>query len=217
MHLRGEHRGLLLAATTNPAFTDTELEIAAALSSQGMAALDNATLFQRVEDLAMRDGLTGLHNRRHFTSLAVAHFTPGVDRGPTNAIMVDIDHFKRINDTYGHGVGDQVIQAVGQRLADNLRSGDLICRYGGEEFAVLLPDTSDARARTVADRLLAAVNAEPIVTAAGPLTVTVSVGLAPASAVGSDLTATLDVADTALYEAKRSGRNQVAVATRRST
>jgi len=213
LRLRGEQRGLLLAATTNPTFTDTELEIAAVLSSQGMAALDNATLFQRIEDLAMRDGLTGLHNRRHFTSLATEHFTPGVDRGPTSAIMVDIDHFKRINDTYGHGVGDQVIQAVAQRLADNLRSGDMICRYGGEEFAVLLPDTPDARARAVADRLLEAVNREPIVTAAGPLTVTVSVGLAAASPVGSDLTATLDVADTALYEAKRSGRNQVAVAT----
>jgi diguanylate cyclase (GGDEF)-like protein len=212
LHLHGEQRGLLLAATPNPEFTDTELEIAATLSSQGLVALDNATLFQRVEDLATRDGLTGLHNRRHFTSLATEHLAPGPGRERAAAVMVDIDHFKRINDAYGHGVGDQVIQAVARRLADNLRAGDLICRYGGEEFAVLLPATSDAHARTVADRLWQAIAQTPVETAAGPLEVTVSVGLAPAPPPGTDLTAALDVADAALYEAKRSGRNRVVVA-----
>lgn len=208
LHLRGESRGLLLASAPRRPFTAAEVGIAAVLAEQGLVALDNAVLFQRVQYLAARDGLTGLFNRRHFADLAGDHLAAGT---PTAAVMVDIDLFKRINDTHGHGVGDQVIRIVAQRLAASLRVQDVICRYGGEEFAVLLPDATEDQARAVAARLLAAVTAEPVPTDAGPLDVTVSLGLAMPSARAS-LGALMDCADGALYEAKRSGRNRVIAA-----
>jgi diguanylate cyclase (GGDEF)-like protein len=208
MTARGHHRGLLIAATTGQPYTDAEVEIAAALTGQGMAALDNALLFQQVTALAQNDPLTGLFNRRRFTDLA-GH-TLAEDR-PTAALMIDIDHFKKVNDTHGHGVGDQVIQTVAQRLASQLRAGDIICRYGGEEFAVLLADTPAEQAKHIAERLHAAVTHQPVPTDAGDLTVTVSVGLArTTTSHGRELHVLLNRADAALYQAKGNGRNQVA-------
>lgn len=131
--------------------------------------------------------------------------------------MVDIDHFKRVNDTYGHGVGDEVIREVAQRLMGSLRAGDLICRYGGEEFAVLLPGIVTPESVNAANRLHAAVVASAVQTEAGELPVTVSVGVAASGAGGDDLAAILSRADEALYEAKRNGRNQVATAAKEVT
>jgi diguanylate cyclase (GGDEF)-like protein len=204
--LRGEHRGVLLAASAAPrGYSDAELHIAAALAGQGLAALDNAVLFQRVQDLATRDGLTGLFNRRHFTALTEQPAT-----GPTStaAIMVDIDHFKRINDTHGHPVGDDVIRTVAARLHAALRDCDVICRYGGEEFAILLPDVTRPIAERISRRLLAAITSTPIPTAAGDLSVTVSIGVAGPGNLDDDVWALLGTADTALYQAKNGGRNQ---------
>jgi eukaryotic-like serine/threonine-protein kinase len=204
-------RGLLVVATTQRRYSETEAEIAAALAGQGIAALETALLFQQVQALATRDGLTGLFNRRHFFETGRG-MLDALPRGQAfSAVMTDIDHFKRINDTHGHGVGDEVIREVGRRLAASLRENDLICRYGGEEFAVLLPATVADESRATAERLHAAVCGEPIRTEAGDLPVTVSVGLA-GSLAGDDLTGVLNRADGALYEAKRNGRNQVAAA-----
>jgi diguanylate cyclase (GGDEF)-like protein len=126
--------------------------------------------------------------------------------------MVDIDHFKDVNDTHGHSVGDEVIREVGRRLAGILRAGDILCRYGGEEFAVVLPDTGPADALSTARRLHTAVRRRPVDTAAGPLPVTASVGVSgPADAL-PDLEAMLKSADDALYVAKRGGRDRVATA-----
>jgi diguanylate cyclase (GGDEF)-like protein len=125
--------------------------------------------------------------------------------------MIDIDNFKAVNDTYGHSVGDEVIREVAARLYGVLREGDLICRYGGEEFALLLADIDIEGATHVADRLLTAVNAVPITTQAGDLRVTVSVGVARYSPSG-DLHSLLNSADQSLYAAKRAGRNRVVAA-----
>jgi diguanylate cyclase (GGDEF)-like protein len=202
--VRGEPHSLLLAGSGERPYTDADVEIAAAIAGQGIAALDNALLFSRIQELAVRDGLTGLYNRRHFADLAAGL---SGDR-PTAAVMVDIDHFKSINDTHGHPVGDDVIREVAARLSTVLRAGDVICRYGGEEFAVLLPDTDDEQAVLVAGRLHATVGAVPVPTRVGPLPVTVSVGLAlPRREI--EAFAALGLADGALYEAKRGGRNRV--------
>jgi diguanylate cyclase (GGDEF)-like protein len=211
VRLRGEQLGLLLAGIgPGRDFTPAEVELANVLAGYSATALENALLFRRVGDLATQDGLTGLFNRRHFFDLAHTHVEAAHRSGrPLAALMLDIDHFKNINDTYGHGVGDEVIREVGRRLAMVLRTSDILCRYGGEEFAVLLAETSTRKqAYGAARRLHDAVTAEPIATASGPLAVTVSGGLAgPAEA--SSLEILLKQADEALYVAKRNGRDQV--------
>jgi diguanylate cyclase (GGDEF)-like protein len=208
--VRGEHRGLLFAVCADRLCTETDAELATAMAGQGMTALDNAVLFRQVQELATRDGLTGLFNRRHFLELAERQVQAPARR-PVAAVMVDIDHFKAINDTHGHAVGDEVIREVAHRLSTVLRESDVICRYGGEEFAVLL-SASPEQARVAADRLHAAISAAPVETLAGPLHVTVSVGLTEGAddPTAVDLSALLHHADNALYQAKQGGRNRVA-------
>lgn len=209
--LRGERHGLLLAgAGDGRTYAAAEGEQAVLLAGHTATALENARLFRHAEELATTDGLTGLFNRRHFFGLARTHLEVHQRSGRhLAALMLDIDHFKKINDTYGHAVGDEVIREVGRRLATTLRSGDILCRYGGEEFAVLLTEAVGApEAYLAATRLHGAVTAAPIMTASGPLPVTVSVGLAGPTASPS-LEILLKLADEALYVAKRNGRDQV--------
>jgi diguanylate cyclase (GGDEF)-like protein len=122
--------------------------------------------------------------------------------------MLDIDKFKNINDTYGHGVGDEVIRTVAARLRAAVRNSDVLGRYGGEEFAVVLPD-HEGDAPALAERMRAAVAATPISTPAGLIPVTISVGLTALAAGDGSLDQVLARADHALYQAKEAGRNQV--------
>jgi diguanylate cyclase (GGDEF)-like protein len=181
------------------------------MAEQGATALDNALLFHRVEEMATKDGLTGLYNRRHFFELGEQQMrTWRRYEQPIVAIMIDIDHFKSVNDTHGHAVGDDVIREVANRLAATLRDTDLVCRYGGEEFAVLLAQTTDSDAYHAAERLHKAVTGAPVPTRVGDLPVTVSLGLAGPDSMCADVQALLARADEALYAAKRGGRNRVA-------
>jgi diguanylate cyclase (GGDEF)-like protein len=191
------------------AFDDSAVQVAAALATQGMSAYDNARLFSRVRELATTDELTGQHNRRHFYSIAGALVQAASRSGhDLAAAMLDIDKFKNINDTYGHGVGDEVIRTVAARLRTAIRHSDVLGRYGGEEFAVVLPDHG-GDALVLAERMRAAVATAPIATAAGPVEVTISVGLAALAPGDGTLDHLLARADHALYRAKESGRNRV--------
>jgi diguanylate cyclase (GGDEF)-like protein len=206
--------GLILLTSARPAaFGDTECEIASALAVQGMTAYNNAVLFAEVQRLATTDSLTGLLNRRQLFALASRDLAQARRRSsPLAAAMIDIDHFKGINDRYGHGVGDQVIRAVADRVRHAVRGTELIGRYGGEEFAVIMPEISTG-AHIVGERIRAAIAGSPIETDAGPLPVTASVGIAvcePADDV-PDPDALLARADRALYDAKEAGRNRVVV------
>jgi len=212
---------VLLAADGADAYRESHLGLAEALAAHGMVAYQNAVLFRQVTRLATIDGLTGVANRRHFYEEATRIVGAG---GPVAAIMVDIDHFKQVNDTYGHGVGDQVIAEVAARLQRVLASGGwigsgpgraaggVLGRYGGEEFAVVLGGASAERVARVADALHAAVGGATVDTDAGPRPVTVSVGVY--CATGADLGVLLGAADEALYAAKRSGRDRVVVGAR---
>jgi diguanylate cyclase (GGDEF)-like protein len=154
------------------------------------------------------DELTGLATRRHFFDLAAECVGQARrDRRPLGVLMLDIDHFKRVNDTHGHATGDEVIRAVAARIRDALPPTSVMGRYGGEEFAVLLPGDDDPDA--AAERARAAVAAEPVAARGRRLPVTISIG-GTVLAGGEEITEAVARADTALYVAKREGRNRVA-------
>jgi diguanylate cyclase (GGDEF)-like protein len=165
--------------------------------------------------LAAYDELTGAYNRRSMFHHLEAELGRSQRYGRClSVLMLDVDHFKRVNDGHGHRAGDQVLAWFAQLLAAQLRSMDFVCRYGGEEFCVLLPETPAPGALIVAERLRAAVERSPFTSAGLSLSVTSSIGVAtwdPAAA--RDVPDLLLRADDALLEAKRAGRNQVRVAT----
>jgi two-component system cell cycle response regulator len=162
-------------------------------------------------ELAVTDPLTGLHNRRYMSGQLTSLVRRAVQGGgPVAALLVDIDHFKRINDSFGHDTGDEVLREFAVRLATNVRAIDLACRYGGEEFVVVMPDTSLEAAGRIAERLRLHVAGSPFRMPGleEPLQVTISVGVA-ATLEGDSPDALLKRADAAVYEAKAAGRNQV--------
>ena len=162
--------------------------------------------------LAITDELTGLFNRRHFFDLGAREFERAQRyRRPLTAIMLDIDHFKQVNDTYGHATGDQVLQAVARRCRQAIREIDILGRYGGDEFAVLLPETGLDEGYLVAERLRLEVAKDPFPANQNALHITISLGVARVSAKVPDLETLLEHADAALYAAKQSGRNRAMV------
>jgi len=168
---------------------------------------------QKLHELAITDSLTGVFNRRHFYYVAQTELERShrYDRNMA-IILLDIDHFKWINDTFGHLVGDQMLQALAQRCRSNLRVFDTIGRFGGEEFIILLPETCIKEAVVIAERLRHAVEAISIPTARGKAFITISLGVAcfePGKPISLDQL--VDAADKALYQAKENGRNRVAV------
>lgn len=163
-------------------------------------------------ELATTDSLTGLRNRRYFMHRAGEEFERARRyRLPLALLMLDADHFKAINDRYGHPIGDQVLQALARRGQELLRDVDLFARIGGEEFAILLPQTDLDAARVVAERLRQRVASTPIATDQGPLTLTISLGLTGFDATVIDFDTLLRRADAALYRAKQNGRNRTEV------
>jgi len=168
--------------------------------------------YSRMEELALHDGLTGLLNRRALQDRAHAVLAAARrQRKPFAVALIDIDHFKRVNDTFGHLAGDEVLSEVAQRLTAAVRAPDDVGRWGGEEFLMLLADADETAAIAAAERLRAAMQ-RPIATAEGPVSVTLSIGVAAVAAPELG-TARLDVlvreADAALYRAKAAGRNRV--------
>lgn len=194
-------------------FEQADVERLQLLAQQATIAIKNARLFAEVQKLATTDALTGLHNRRHFFHLASDELDRAMGYGRLlSVVMLDVDHFKRVNDTYGHMVGDQVLCAVAETCRTTLRGTDIIGRYGGEEFAILLPDTSLENARHIAERLRATLAQTPIVAENTTLAITASLGVAalhPTEPLSID--ALVDRADQALYAAKELGRNCIVV------
>ena len=170
--------------------------------------------YQRCIELALTDPLTGLYDRayldRHLDELIRRVNQDGVTAA---LLMIDIDHFKRVNDTHGHDAGDDVLRELAARTLNSVRSVDLVARQGGEEFVVVMPETDLAIAASVAERLRVAVAREAFTVKADgqKLTVTISIGVTSAAAGGDDRERMLKRADIALYTAKNQGRNRVVV------
>lgn len=197
------------------------LEVVQFLLQTDQQALGRLSLVQDVtarhqrqtalEQLALTDALTGLPNRRAFMQAleneCAAIRTQEVPEAAL--IFLDIDHFKRINDTYGHGVGDEVLNHLGQLLRQGLRTSDVPGRVGGEEFAILLPRTSLAQTQALAERLRQSLEQNPAPTSAGALEFRASFGICPLAGEEADAALCLQRADMALYNAKNTGRNRV--------
>jgi diguanylate cyclase len=174
---------------------------------------DLSQALARIQELATRDELTGLVNRRHMSNLLERERQRGVRSGRGFSLaMVDIDHFKAVNDHYGHPVGDEVLRTFAHHAPQALRGTDVVSRWGGEEFVLLLPEAALSAARVGVERLRGRVAATPMAHLSGvPIRISVSVGLTEHIA-GESVTQTLERADRALYEAKAQGRNRTVVA-----
>src|SRR5215471_4517028 len=162
-------------------------------------------------EMAITDQLTGLHNRRYMARHLATLMKNASPAKPISFFIMDIDYFKSVNDTHGHDVGDEVLREFANRISANVRGIDLACRYGGEEFVVVMPDTDAGFAFAVAERLRQGIEATPIPIsrAPGKLNITVSIGIAASNGGSDSPDALLYRADQALYRAKREGRNRV--------
>lgn len=185
-------------------------EIVTAFAASAALAVANARMYSKLEELAAVDQLTGVLNRRSFMDEAqkTSALAEHIDQ-PSAAIMLDLDRFKRINDTYGHAAGDAVLKATAIRIVAELRTGDIVGRYGGEEFVFLLADTDEAGAGIVAERIRERIAATFVPWKDTSIPVTASLGIA-ASRKGNkeNLASLIDRADAAMYAAKRAGRNR---------
>jgi len=165
---------------------------------------------QQMEELATIDSMTGLYNRRHFMALAAAEWSRFQRYyRPLAVLMIDVDHFKSVNDRYGHAVGDDALVSVANACMEGKRSSDIVGRIGGEEFAMLLPETDLYQARIVADRICKAVAAGTMKAHEVQFKVTASIGFAAATVSMPGFEALLNAADQALYQAKDQGRNRI--------
>ena len=177
-------------------------------ASHASLALRNAWLLEQVQKMATTDGLTGIANRRSFDIGLERELSRAArNNSPLTVILIDLDHFKQLNDTHGHQMGDEVLRLVGGALADHCRDFDMAARYGGEEFAVILPGCSEAEAIDAAERLRRVVGACDT-----PVEVSASLGVATFPGNGATSGDLVKAADDALYQSKRAGRNRVTVA-----
>ena len=179
------------------------------IAIQAAQAVLRAQLFEQMERMATTDGLTGLLNHRTFQSRLDEAIAAARRYGrKCSFILTDIDHFKSVNDTYGHPTGDLVLKGVSRILREQARDTDIVARYGGEEFAIIMPETDTRGAVVIAERIREAVKAEVFQTEQGPLKITMSLGIATFPEHATEKQPLIDLSDQCLYFAKRHGRNQ---------
>lgn len=191
-------------------FSESEKNLMKMFAQQAAVAVENAKLFEETQHQARMDLTTGIYNRRGLFELGYRE----VDRAerydrPLAVIMVDIDYFKIVNDTYGHPVGDIILAELSERLKENLRSIDILGRYGGEEFLILLPETDAKSAMDVAERLRSIVEEKPFTPNGLSLWITISQGVVILTDKSTDLQGMIQMADDAMYQSKDGGRNLV--------
>jgi len=177
-------------------------------------ALDNALALERAEALSVTDDLTRLYNSRYLHQMLRRETKRSMRSGrPLSLLFVDLDGFKQVNDTLGHAAGDELLTRIGEALRSILRDSDVLARIGGDEFALILPDTDAAEARHAADRILEAFRDRPFVgEQRGPVPIAASIGIATFPADGRTGTELIAAADAALYQVKRGGGRDAAAA-----
>jgi diguanylate cyclase (GGDEF)-like protein/PAS domain S-box-containing protein len=193
-------------------FSVDEINLCFLLAQQAANSIENARLFEEVQNLALMDTLTGLYNRRGLFEIGSIEFARAIRlKRPFSVIMIDIDHFKHVNDKHGHPAGDQALQGLANHLRAITRDIDIVGRYGGEEFTFLLADLDSKGAMEMAERLRKNVEKTTMKTDAGEVKLTISLGVAEYNENNPDLKTLVTRADQALYVAKHKGRNRVAL------
>ncbi|MBI5023894.1 MAG: sensor domain-containing diguanylate cyclase [Candidatus Omnitrophica bacterium] len=195
-------------------FTTEDLRFLTTIADVGAVAIENAQLYERLEQLAIKDSLTGLYLRRYLLERLTVEVSRQMRRkGELSFLMFDLDKFKQYNDKFGHVAGDIVLRAVAMILTDFFRQpGDLVCRYGGEEFCVLMPDCPETKAVELAEALRKRIAEQTIVLRREKTRITVSIGVASFPKDAINPRELIHRADLALYQAKEKGRNQVCAA-----
>jgi diguanylate cyclase (GGDEF)-like protein len=207
--LAGQISGAIIVNQDITARKEQELELLRVRETLEKANRELRDSLDREQLRARTDELTGLHNRRYFFELAERECSVARRHGrPLSVVMIDIDHFKQINDTFGHQAGDEVLTRVAQIVAAPRRTGDIVARYGGEEFMLMLPETTAESALGVAEHVRLTVAADGVDTPAGLAKFTISAGVAALDADTQTLEQLIRQADLALYAAKAQGRNR---------
>ncbi len=213
LRTRDENLGILMVDNllSQQEIPPEQIPVLAAVAAQLGMAIKNARLFQGVEELSITDSLTGLYLLRYFRQrLKEEFYRAERTHGQLSLMILDIDHFKRINDTYGHQAGDTILTTVAERVLANARKVDLTARYGGDEFVILLPDTSAEEALLLAERLHQAVSSEPVeLSNKNSIHLTVSIGVATYPTHAAKIDELIKRADEALYWIKSHGRNRI--------
>ena len=203
---------LVLGSSERNAFAQSVRPALEVLASHMAVSLSSARLLKRLEEQATTDGMTGLLNKRTLISEAERRIKVAARfNKPLSLLVTDIDHFKKVNDTYGHDVGDVVIKGLGEVLRRIKRDTDVVGRFGGEEFVIVCEQTDEEGAVNLAERIRKELAATTFQTELGPLSVTCSVGVAPFPSAGQSWESLFKATDEALYVSKRNGRNQVTV------
>ncbi|MFI4946167.1 MAG: diguanylate cyclase, partial [Burkholderiales bacterium] len=214
LRARGRTLGALLLTGTRGTFDASSRRVLEILANQAAATIQLIKDKEQQRQLAVRDGLTGLYNRRAFGELLSSSIA-NEDRRPSGClglVLLDLDHFKKLNDTYGHPAGDAALRSLARLLDQHLRKGDQAARYGGEEFVVILPGTDAERTIGAAERLRSALERHRFVFEGARIPLSASLGVAVWPADGRDPEPLLAAADRALYAAKQAGRNRVVAA-----
>jgi len=208
-----EVTGMLSAQTYKTYdYTQEDQQLLEMLAAYAAIAIDNARLFSEIQRLAITDSLTGAFNRRHFISAAQKELARAQRYNhPVALMMLDLDYYKEINDTYGHNVGDQALRQITQLCQEGIREVDILARYGGDEFIILLPETTLDQAAEIAERLRSNMESSQIEIDSITISTTLSIGVSGTVNKHTELTELLKWADVALYKAKQAGRNRVRI------